>query len=130
MSDFEAKLFSRSVALEGKPIKPLDAGANGEKVIINIPRRQKSVTDPVATMNGNGDTSAPYTNGTGVSKRKATDVLETNGSVKKRPAPEALENDRPTAKRSKVVHKGGPPADDDLIELDDAADGAIVIEDD
>jgi hypothetical protein len=117
--------------LEDKPIKALDAGVNGEKVTLEIPRRQKSIADPMAMTNGNGDVGAPYTNSTDAlnNKRKAAEPTETNGSVKKRPADEALEDDGPTAKRGKATHNRGPRPDE-LIVLDDAADGAIFIEDD
>lgn len=118
--------------MEDKPIKTLDKGTIGEKGTFDIPRRQRSVAGPGAAVNGNGDLGGPYTNGTDstTNKRKADDAEEANGTTKKRPAPEASEEDGPSAKRGKVVHNGGPLADDDLIVLDDATDGAIVIEDD
>jgi hypothetical protein len=122
----------RSVALEDKPIKALNTATTGKKITLDIPRRQRSVAGPAASFNGNGNSDAPHTNGadTTGNKRKADDAEEANGTTKKRPAPEASEADGPSAKRGKVAHNGGPPADDDLIVLDDAVDGAIVIEDD
>jgi len=122
----------RSVALEDKPIRALDTATTGKKGTLDIPRRQRPVAGPAAAFNGNGDSGTPLTNGTDTTgnKRKADDAGKANGTIKKRPAPEAFEADGPSAKRGKVAHNGGPPADDDLIVLDDAVDGAIVIEDD
>jgi ubiquitin-like 1-activating enzyme E1 B len=122
----------RSGALEDKPIKTLNTGATGEKAILDIPRRQRSVAGPGVAANGNGDLGAKHTNGTDTTsnKRKTDGTEEANGTTKKRPAPEASEDGGPSAKRSKVVQNGGPRADDDLIVLDDATDGAIVIDDD
>ena len=118
--------------MEDKPIKALDKGTTGEKGTLDIPRRQRSIAGPAAAVNGNGDSGAPHTNGTDTTsnKRKAEDAEKANGTTKKRPAPEDSEADGPSAKRGKVAHNGYPPADDDLIVLDDAADGAIVIDDD
>jgi ubiquitin-like 1-activating enzyme E1 B len=115
--------------LEDKPIKTLESG---EKAKLDIPRRQRSVAGPGTAINGNGHVDAPQTNGvdTTGNKTKAVNSEETNGTIKKRPAPEASEEDVPSAKRSKVVQNGGPSAGNDLIILDDTADGAIVIDDD
>jgi hypothetical protein len=115
--------------LEDKPIKALDKGTTGEKGTLDIPRRQRSIAGPAVAVNGNGDLGAPHTNGTDTTsnKRKADNVEEANGTTKKRPAPEDSETHGPFSKRGKVAHNGGPPADDDLIVLDDA-NGAIVID--
>ncbi len=131
-ADADANWDFRSGALDDKPIKTLNIGTTGEKAILNIPRRQRSVAGPGAAVNGNGDSAAPHLNGTDTTsnKRKADDTEEANGTTKKRPAPEASEVDAPAAKRGKVVHNGGPPANNELIVVDDATDGAIVIEDD
>jgi hypothetical protein len=128
----KADRIFRSVTLEDKPIKALDTATTGEKGTLDIPRRQRSFAGPAAAVNGNGDSGVPHTNGTDMTsnKRKADDAEEANNTTKKRPAPEASEADGPSAKRGKVAHNGGPPANDELIVLDDAADGAIVIEDD
>jgi hypothetical protein len=122
----------RSGTLEDKPIKTLSTGTTGEKAILDIPRQQRSVASSGQTVNGNGDSGATHTNGTDMTsnKRKTDGTEEANGTTKKRPAPEASEDDGPSAKRSKVVQNGGPRADDDPIVLDDATDGAIVIDDD
>lgn len=105
---------------------------SSEKVTLDIPRRQRSVAGPGATVNGNGHAAVPQTNGadTTSNKRKAEDTEETGRTIKKQPVPEAHEEDAPSVKRSKVVQNGRLAADNDLIVLDDAADGAIVIEDD
>lgn len=109
----------------------MDADINGEKGALEIPRQQRSVNDPMGIVNGNGSTGTLHTiSSDGSGNKKAPHAAETNGSTKKRPATEALEDDCPPAKRGRVIHKGGSRVDADLIVLDDVADGAIVIEDD
>jgi len=103
----------------------MDGQADGEKLVFDIPRRKKS---SVPSQETNGDSAAPHTNGGPVSdgKRKGEGDLELQNGTKKRPAADSLD-ERPIAKRGKI---GGPATDDDLIVIDDAADGAIVIDDD
>lgn len=113
----------RAAALEDKPIKPLDAHAIGK-----IPRRQKSATSQTATINGNGEVvltnGAETTNG-----QRTADASDAEGSIRKRPAPDAVDSDGPASKRGKITHNGTAPADGGLIVLDDTTDGAIVIDD-
>jgi ubiquitin-like 1-activating enzyme E1 B len=105
-----------------KPIRAND----GEKQVIDIPRRKKS---GLSSQETNGDAAAPQANGHPVTngKRKAEEALESQNGTKKRSATETLDNEGPSAKRGKII---GPATSDDLIVVDDAADGAIVIDDD
>jgi hypothetical protein len=127
-----ADRYIRTTALEEKPIKSLDAHANGENGSLSIPRRQKSVAGTPAGANGSGDTNGVQKTAADPSsgKRKLGDVSEPESSTKKRSAVDSIEDGGPATKRSKVVGNGGPPTDDDLIVVDDAGDGAIVIDDD
>jgi len=101
-----------STSPDEKPIKPADAQA-GEKPIVDIPRRQKSIGEATGSANG-----ATEPNGILSLKRKAEDPLE---SGKKRLGSDSQE-DTPSVKRAKIAPGDGP------IVLDDI-DGSIVIDD-
>jgi len=115
-------------ATDDKPIKPVDAQPGGEKPIFNIPRRRKSTGNPAARENGAIENSNGSNGANG--KRKPHDDLEATGFSKKRSASGPVAEDGPIAKRGKVAAAAGPAADDDLIIVDDAPDGAILIDDD
>jgi ubiquitin-like 1-activating enzyme E1 B len=111
--------------LEDKPIQGLDIPvASGSGPLSSpIPRRKKSA----AELNGHA------TNGVG-----ATDGIQaaSNGisgikRIAKRSADEALSDDSPDSKRSKTLLKStNGSTDDDVVLVDDSADGAIIIDDD
>ncbi|ESZ89787.1 hypothetical protein SBOR_9825 [Sclerotinia borealis F-4128] len=96
-----------------------------------IPRRKKPVPEPTAPVSTNGN--ATHTNGH--AKPPSADVFQ-NGSAngfKKRSASDALgDNASSTSKRSKTLSGSGDAnaAEDGIIVLDDANDGAIMIDDD
>jgi ubiquitin-like 1-activating enzyme E1 B len=73
-------------------------------------------------------------NGHATNGKKAALEIEGIAERKKRSAEEALGGDSPESKRAKTVSngtdRGGKAAADDLIVLDDSADGAIVIGED
>jgi hypothetical protein len=108
--------------LDDKPIKSLDIPSTRgiEPPASPIPRRKKSILE----SNDQGTNGVEATTAT------------TNGSLgTKRTAAEALGDDSPETKRSKTEPNGSngtnsASANDDLILVDDSADGAIVIDDD
>jgi hypothetical protein len=108
--------------LDDKPIKSLDIPSTRgiEPPASPIPRRKKSILE---------------SNDQGTNGIEAT-TATTNGSLgTKRTAAEALGDDSPETKRSKTETNGSngtnsASANDDLILVDDSADGAIVIDDD
>ncbi|KAF7861815.1 hypothetical protein EAF04_007697 [Stromatinia cepivora] len=96
-----------------------------------IPRRKKPVPEPEPTVSTNGNT----TNGH-VKTATGEELQNTNADgVKKRTASDALGNDvSPTSKRPKPSSSSGDMSmaalNDGIIVLDDANDGAIMIDDD
>lgn len=110
-----------------KPIKALDVPTSGENGAVAIPRKQKPASSQIPALNGNGDDIRAYKNGvdSSTAKRKADEALATE-PVRKRLAPESLEDRNRTIKRVKAEG----PISGDLIVLEDGADGAIVIQDD
>jgi hypothetical protein len=81
-----------------------------------IPRKKKSIAEP----NGHGMSNGNGANGS------AAPIVQNDSATKKRTATEALGGgDSPTKKRAKANG-----TDDGFIMVDDAADGAIVIDDD
>jgi hypothetical protein len=106
--------------MDDKPIKGLDIPVSSEvePPTSPIPRRKKPAVESVAT-NGH------VVNG----KKSASDSI-INSAGKKRTVSQALEDGSPTAKRTKNESNGnGTIGDDDLIVVEDSADGAILIDD-
>lgn len=131
--------------MEDSPIKSLDIQASSSIPTSSvlpeagtpespIPRRKKPVSEPEPTLStkGNGtNTNGHVTNPAGA------EVLQ-NGNingVKKRTASDALDIDvSPTTKRFKALSSSDGSSvtvmDNSIIILDDANDGAIMIDDD
>ena len=108
--------------MEEKPIKGLDIASKTEDTPASpIPRRKRSATET------NGHTTNG-TNGVQNGKRPAEDSLETVQPSKKRTASGAFDDISPSSKRSKIQFNGAS-ADDDLVVIDESADGAILIDD-
>ncbi|PQE30976.1 ubiquitin-activating enzyme E1 protein [Rutstroemia sp. NJR-2017a WRK4] len=118
--------------MEDKPVKNLDLlpspqdAPSAESPSSPIPRRKKPAPEPAPESNGtnghsqqapDGDVSAsdPLANGNGLKKRTLSDALGDETSS--------------TSKRQKPTN-GSAAADDGIIVLDDANDGAILIDDD
>jgi ubiquitin-like 1-activating enzyme E1 B len=118
--------------MEDKPIKPLDItpSVNTNDPIMAIPRRRKSTLEPAVLSNGHSTNGTSTTNGdTNTNgKRSASGSLDKSEPSKKRSASSAFDENTPS-KRSKPSSSGAS-VDDNLIVVDDAADGAIVIDDD
>ncbi|KAI9650570.1 E1 ubiquitin-activating protein uba2 [Ciborinia camelliae] len=97
-----------------------------------IPRRKKPVSEPEPTLSTNGNA----TNSNGHVKKPSVEVLQNDNAngIKKRSASNALGNDvSPSSKRSKIDPGSDGMSmaslDDGIIVLDDANDGAIMIDD-
>ena len=116
-------LHNLRTAVEDKPIKSLDiiSVENGENPHSPIPRRKRAE----AQSNGHVSKDSSSLNGNGISSSSIN--LENGTSGKKRSAIEAFEDDLSNPKRSKVDLNG---TDNGVIVVDDAADGAILIDDD
>ncbi|KAB8293915.1 hypothetical protein EYC80_009388 [Monilinia laxa] len=98
-----------------------------------IPRRKKPVPEPTASISANGTA----TNTNGHVKTPSGEVLRNGNAngIKKRTASDALGVDvSPSSKRSKVLSGSDDISmaalNDGIIVLDDANDGAIMIDDD
>jgi hypothetical protein len=105
--------------MDDKPIKGLDIPVSSaiEPPSSPIPRRKKSAVEPAPT------------NGHLMNGKKSTSDNIVNLAGKKRTVSQALEDDSPTAKRTKNQSNGnGTNGDDDLIIVEDSADGAILID--
>ncbi|KAF7950211.1 hypothetical protein EAE96_007502 [Botrytis aclada] len=127
--------------MEDSPIKSLDINVNSsiptapiiseESTAISpespIPRRKKPIPEPESKEPTNGHAKSP-----------TTEVIQNGNSngVKKRSASDALEHDASSnSKRSKMEAPGSAnlsmaTLNDGIIVLDDANDGAILIDDD
>ena len=106
--------------MDDMPIKGLDIPVSSEiePPTSPIPRRKKSAVEPAPT------------NGHLANGKKSTSESIMNLAGKKRTVSQALEDDSPTAKRTKNQSNGdGTSGDDDLIIVEDSADGAILIDD-
>lgn len=108
--------------MEDKPIKGLDIALipDDDAAVSPIPRRKKSATDGTLETNGNAGSAEVASDG--------TNGIGTSSPNKKRTATEALGDGVALVKRVKPDPKA-PSEDDDIVLIDDAADGAIVIED-
>ncbi|RFU31408.1 hypothetical protein B7463_g4937, partial [Scytalidium lignicola] len=111
-----------TTALGDKPIKGLDiTGVSDEESTVSlIPRRKKPGMETVPETNGHTSSDTVPTNG--------TNGAQTSSSNKKRTAAEALGDELTLVKRAKVDLKTATNGDD-VILIDDVADGAIVIDD-
>jgi len=121
--------------MEDTPIKSLDLPKSEiptpfttETPESPIPRRKKPVPELKITTNGNS------TNGHIKAPVAETPQSGNANGIKKRSASDALGNDvSPSSKRSKTLSGSGDTsaaAENGIVILDDANDGAIMIDDD
>lgn len=109
-----------SSSTDDKPIKAIDATPNGD-LLVDIPRRPRSVATPSGVTNGNGEQKDVISKGL-----VGTEALESKAGTKRR----ADDHEEASPAKRGKLQKTSAPQDDDIIVLDGADDGAIVINDD
>lgn len=114
--------------MEDEPIRGLDIvpSAETEPPSSPIPRRKKSVIE----QNGQRVNASNRVLNSNGQRPNVDDTGAAATATKKRPASEAVDDERILAKRNKVEQNGASTPGDDLILVDDSGDGAIIIDDD
>jgi ubiquitin-like 1-activating enzyme E1 B len=104
-----------------KPISAIVTAVDSEQPI-SIPRRPRVIATPTGVANSKGEHNELVTNGT-----VGGEGPELKPGIKRRA--DGLEENGPEAKRGKLKEASGQNSDD-IIVLDSADDGAILIDDD
>jgi len=108
-------LKHRSVAADEKPIRPLGVPTEGDRILLDIPRRPKTAN---GAPNGIGDI---YTNGSA-----PVSGTERGGKRRASVSMPGLEAGSPIPKRPKISLNGGLEPSDDIIVIEE--DGSIFID--